>query len=204
MKQTIYILSAGIKQDDNGNWVSSDLQEDEKFAGAPGGKLRVIAAAYLYKDKRSKIITSGGQGCDKNIENTDHPNVSTILKEELVELGVKEEDIVEENKSGNTYSQLEELKKIINSNNLKRIRIITNTYHLPRVQAMIEHDGELKQMLQYGQIELLSAEEICIEHDSQKWKAIVEKAYESELIKKIIRLEQKGVEDIKNGVYKFK
>ena len=75
---------------------------------------------------------------------------------------------------------------------------------MPRVQAMIEHDGELKQMLQYGQIELLSAEEICIEHDSQKWKAIVEKAYESELIKKIIRLEQKGVEDIKNGVYKFK
>ena len=50
VKEAIVLLPAGIKQQD-GTWVSTDLSEADAKLGAPGGKLRVIAAAELMKEK---------------------------------------------------------------------------------------------------------------------------------------------------------
>ena len=68
IKKVIIILSAGIKKDKDGEWVSTDFIEPKNFAGSLGGKVRVIAASYIYKDNpKNFIIASGGYGFDKNI-----------------------------------------------------------------------------------------------------------------------------------------
>ena len=52
VKKAIVVLGAGIKQDKGGNWVSTDFVEVDNLASAPGGKARVLATSYVYKDNQ--------------------------------------------------------------------------------------------------------------------------------------------------------
>ncbi|MDD5554646.1 MAG: YdcF family protein, partial [Patescibacteria group bacterium] len=204
----IVVLSAGIKRDKSGKWVSTDLIEAENFAGAPGGKARVMAASYIYKENpESFIVASGGHGSDKNIIGVKHPRLSKILKRELEESGVPDGKIIEENKSRTTYQQLLELQKITVEKGIRNIIIISNRYHLPRIRAMIKYGpglNFLKKMLSDLNIKLISAENLLIKHRPGKWKKIIEKAYKSKDMIARIKLERKGVEQIKRGTYKFR
>lgn len=207
VKKAIVVLSAGIKQDKNDNWVSTDLAEPKNLASAPGGKARVIAASYIYKDNPENfIIASGGHGSDKNILGVKHPGLSKFLKKELIESGVPANKIIEESKSNTTYQQLLELQKIVVEKEIKNIIIISNRYHLPRVRAMIEYGPGLnifKKMFGDSDIKLKSAEDILIKHKPEKWKKIIDKVYESRDMIAKISLEKKGVGQIKKGTYSF-
>ena len=204
MNSILAILSAGIKQDKNGQWVSTDFSENDVLKSAPGGKLRVEAGAYLYKDNPIKIIAMGGVGGDKNIQGVNHPLISNILKRELEELGVKNNDIIQESKSINTYSQLQELMNIIRENNVEHVDIISSAYHLPRIKAMIENIQEFREFFNKNNLNLLSAENICIKYDEEKWQEIINNAYSSESMKKIRQHEDMGIKDLIDGKYKFK
>ena len=203
MNKAIAVLSAGIKQDKNGNWVSTDLLEDDQFRSAPGGKLRNQAAAYLYKQDRCKIITTGGVGSEQSIKDIPHPKISKILKDELIILGVLGEDIIEENKSEATYSQLWELGKLVLKLKIKNLNIISSNYHLSRIKVMLEYSKDLKELFATNRIKVFSAEQICLKYDKEKWAEKIKEAYESETMKKRIKLEEQGIEDIKNNKYKF-
>ncbi len=187
---------------ENGNWRTANFNECDKY-GALGDRLRVVAGAILYKNNYNLlIITSGGKGQLEKIPNA--PTVSEINKKELIKLGVHSKKIIEENKSNNTYQQLQNCKKIIKENNFNEIKIISNKYHLPRIKAMIAMDNELKKMVNAQKIELQSAENILLKYDSENWQNVIEKAYNSEEMKERIALEEKGVHDIEEGRYKFK
>ena len=202
-KTAIVILGGGLKKDADGRWRTTNYDESGDNFGVSGDRLRVVAANYLYKNNQEQlIIASGGKGQLKNIPGA--PAVSEVLKRELIELGVPEEKIIEENNSGNTYEQLKEIKKIISEKKLKNIIILSNGWHLPRIKEMLEQFEELKQIFDLTKVEFLSAEKICLEHDKEAWQEIIEKAYKSEMLKKRIELEQKGVQDIKEGRYKIK
>ncbi|MFA4941239.1 MAG: YdcF family protein [Patescibacteria group bacterium] len=206
-QKAIIILSAGIKKDKNGNWMSTGLVEEKNLSSASGGKARVIAASYIYKDDSENfIIASGGHGSDRNILGIKHPGLSKILKKELIESGVPANKIIEENKSNTTYQQLVELQKIIVEKEIKNIIIISNRYHLPRIQAMIEFGPDLnifKKMFRASDIELKSAEDVLIKYKPEKWKKIITKVYQSGGMVARIDLEKKGVEQIKKGTYSF-
>jgi hypothetical protein len=202
-KIAIVVLGGGMKKDANGRWRTTNYDEPGDNFGVSGDRLRVEAANYLYKNNQEQlIITSGGKGQFRDI--SDAPAVSGILKKELMELGVPEKNIIEENNSGNTYEQLKEIKKIIGEKKLKNISILSNDWHLPRIKEMLEQFEELKQIFDSTKLEFLSAEKICLEYDKEAWQEIIEKAYKSEGLKKRIELEQKGVQDIKEGRYKIK
>ncbi|PJA18396.1 MAG: hypothetical protein COX62_08760, partial [Deltaproteobacteria bacterium CG_4_10_14_0_2_um_filter_43_8] len=86
----IILLAAGIKQNQSGKWVSTDLSEEDDKLGAPGGKLRILAAAILVKENLNTfIITGGGKGKDI-AEGTSNkrPLLAEILRDELIAEGV--------------------------------------------------------------------------------------------------------------------
>jgi len=202
----IVILGGGLIKDKNGEWHTTHFSKGGDNFGALGDRLRVMAGAHLYKHNLDAfVIASGGKGQYR--DNPDVPSVSSVVKKELIEHGVPEERIVEENKSNNTYEQLLELKKIKGLKNLKNIIIISNNWHLPRIKAMIHniHGLDLlKEMYNNSIIKIKSAESILIKFDSNKWKIKLQRIYESDAMKKRIKLEKQGVKQIKEGTYNFR
>jgi len=197
-KSAIVILGGGLVKDKHGKWHTTNFDEKDKF-GALGDRFRVKAGSYLYKKNTNQfIIVLGGKGQFKNIKNI--PLISEIIKKELEELGVPPKNIIIETRSGNTFEQLQELKKIIKKQQLEEAVVISNEYHLPRIQVMIDQDKELKNS---AKIKLQSAEEIVTRYEPEQAEKI-EFVYSSKSMQERIVLEQKGVQDIKDGKYKFK
>ena len=194
------VLGGGLVKENN-KWRTTRFDEGDNF-GALGDRLRVDAAYVLYnKNSSLTIIPSCGKGQYKDIP--DAPTVAEVIKQELMAMGVPEAAIEKEEESGNTWQQLQELKKIIVKNGFDKMYMLSNRSHLPRVRAMIEVDGELNALLKKDMIELVSAEEVLIEHDAYKWKNDIDAAYQSEAMQKRIALEEQGVRQIKNGTYKL-
>ena len=53
------------------------------------------------------------------------------------------------------------------------------------------------------EVELVSAEDVLIEHNPEEWKEIIDSAYKSEEMKKRIKQEEEGVSQIIEGTYKL-
>lgn len=201
---TVVVLGGSLKKEKE-KWRTTHFDEGDNFGGL-GDRLRVVAAYYLYKkNPNTPIITIGGRGKLEGV--TDAPAVSEVIKEELIDFGVPEEKIVTETKSGNTLEGLIALQEIILKENYARSTVISNEYHVPRIKVMIECSDKLStllNMLSLGTLNLLSAESVCLDNEKTKWESLIQNAYQSELIKKRIRLETQGVEDIKKGRYVLK
>ena len=197
----IIVLGGGPKQDSKGVWRTSNLDESVALNGA-GDRLRVEAAALLFAENpKLLIIASGGRGELRKVSGA--PAISEIVKRDLKELGVAESNIEEENQSNNTYEQLQALKNLLSERGWRVVKIISNEYHLPRVQAFIESDSELKSWHAAGKIVLGSAEEILISRQPERWKEKITRAYASPAMKTRVASEQKGISAIKSGKYKL-
>jgi len=198
-KTIIIILGGGLTRDKDGKWRTTNFNEKGDSFGAVGDRLRVIAGSCLRKNNpNSLIIASGGKGQYEN--KIDTPNISEIIKNELIELDIPAKNIILETNSGNTYQQLKEIQKIITKLDSQQAIIISNKYHLPRIRAMIKYNKNLKNL---SMILLQSAEEILIKHKPKQWRAIIESAYKSGAMKKRIALEVRGVKQIKEGIYNY-
>ena len=195
--EVIIVLGGWFVQEPDGNWRTTNFKEAGDNLGMTGDRVRVVAASFLGKKyPKLKIMVSGSSGRLSHIE--DCPTLSAVLKKELIELGVNPENIIEEEKSTGTYQQLKNSLTIIQGLGLGRIGIVSNEYHLPRIRAFLEHVPHSNLW-----IELISAENIAIDNDPEYWKKEIENAYTSTDMKKRISLEQKGVQDLKDGKYKF-
>jgi len=205
IKTGIFVLG-GWLTNDNGKWRTVNYLEKIKAkesGGLYGDRLRVIAASYLYyQNPEIEIIVSGGKGQLAGIKNI--PNVAEVMRYELIELKVPSKNILLETKSGNTYEQLAELKKIVNKLKLDNVIILSNQYHLSRIKAMIKYLSELKPLLKITKIQFKSAEEICLKHDKNKWQTLINKANKSKQMRETIKLEKQGIKQIKNGTYNLK
>ncbi len=202
--EAIAVISASIKRDTAGRWVNTDLTEEDNARGAPGGKLRVVAAAILAKRyPEAMIIASGGRGYDLP-EGTpeDRPALAEILRDELADYGVSPDKVILETASNSTYQQIGELERVIGEKQLKKILLVTNRYHLPRLKAMI--DMKFPDLGKHASLELVSAEEVLILEDPHRWAGSIETAYQSEYMLARMANEQRGVEQICSGTYQFR
>ena len=87
-----------------------------------------------------------------------HPEkILKVIKDELIELGVKPEDIVCEKSSGSTFEQLLELGDIAGKESLEALTIITNEYHLPRVKALVQYNQILTKAFSHCRLVFKSA-----------------------------------------------
>lgn len=204
MKKIIFVLGGGIKKEPNGRWHSTSYSDAGDKFGLDGHRLRLEAAALLWKDEpESVIVVSGGKGQLAIIPGA--PTVSSVMKDELVSMGVPEEAIIEENRSANTFENLKFMaEKVMELGGAEHVVIISNDYHLPRIKTMIEINHELKAFASSVFLEFSAAEDVLLGHDSKSWKEIIEKARASDAYKKRVELEKKGVEDIKSGRYQYK
>lgn len=82
------------------------------------------------------FITSGGQGSDEVIAE------STSMKNYLLSQGIKEDYIIEENKSTNTFENMQFSKKIIDEiNSNAHVAYATNNYHVFRSGIQAKRNG---------------------------------------------------------------
>lgn len=188
---TILILGGLLRKKPDNTWRTGNFNY-----------LRILAGYHLYKklSKTNKInlVVSGGKGIYKHIPGI--PTVSSVMKKELIKLGLKPKEINEENKSGTTYQELMWLSKSYKKN-WGIILIVSNSYHLPRIKTMLNKINKIKKLKKVAK--LISAEKIMSEYGI-KWNKKIEKMYTTDTMKKIIEMEKRGIADTKSGKYKFK
>ena len=201
----IAVFGGSLAKDPNGKWRTTNFDEGDKF-GCLGDRLRVIAAHKLYKAGSSNLLIIASGSNERIDPDGAAPAVAEILKNELIELGVEPAKILEDKKSTGTYQQLEKLEKLSAKLNLKSVAILSNEWHLPRIQAMIEYGyalADLKKMFEAKKLVLVSAEKVLLGYDRAHWEKMISHAYESDAMKQRIKLEEKGIKQIKSGTYKF-
>lgn len=196
MKRAIVLLGGAVICDAD-VWRTARLDEGDGRA-VTGDYLRVAAVACLYKRyPGSTCILSGGS------VKYNAPTVAYVNKQELLRDGVPEESIRLEERSLNTWQQLQSLNTLIPDGRVDHVLIVSNTWHLPRVCAMILRDQYLSSLLQKGVIELVGAEEVLTQYDAFTWKQMLEDWYASPGLRARIELEERGISDLRSGNYRF-
>ena len=190
----LYVLGGWPRPDRDGVWRSS-LFED----GGVGDRLRVEAAAMLYRAHRQRIIVTGGKGKLAHVAGA--PASAAVMRRELVELGIPSDDVFEELASGNTCEQLQFIKTALTQFPVAHLRIVSNRYHLARIGAFLNDDALLREWCAARRIEAEAAEEILLQHDRPRWYRMIAEAYSSQAMLERIEQEARGVQAIRAGTY---
>lgn len=205
-ERIVVVLGGALAKGKNGNWRTTNFEVGDNF-GICGGRLRIVAAGLLYKNKPDQlIIASGGKGQLKN-SLPKNITIAKVMENELIKAGIPKKNIIREEKSNNTFGQLEEIQKIIKTGKFKNILVISNRYHLPRLKAMLKYVPKLrwlKRMHEAKSLKIKSAENIAIKYQPKLWRRFIKAAYKSDAMKERIALERRGTRDIKVGVYHLK
>lgn len=200
-KKAITVLSGGLNRGGKFGWQSSAFNEPADVS-VPGSYVRMAAAACLWhRGQSAVVVTLGGRG-EANEVLPPGLSFSTIMREELKELGVPESMILEENQSGTTHQQLVAIARLSIEKNWSEIYLVSNRYHLPRVRAMVEHLESLSHLRSVTTY--VSAEETILEVEPEKWRGQIEAAYDSTEFARLIEAERRGVTQVVNGTYKYR
>ncbi|WP_309864162.1 YdcF family protein [Bacillus sp. SLBN-46] len=96
---------------------------------------RIKAAAnYLKENKDTIIIASGGKGPGEDISEAE------CIKRELIKLGISESRILLENRSTDTYENINYSRKLIPKNAQSGL-VVTNTFHIYRAVSIASDQG---------------------------------------------------------------
>lgn len=99
---------------------------------------RLIDAVRLYqKGKAKKILFTGGSG----LLFEDTYKEADLAKIILLDLGVKEEDILLESNSRNTWENATETKPILEKEKVKSILLVTSAFHMKRALGCFSKMG---------------------------------------------------------------
>lgn len=102
---------------------------------------RFIQTALLYKKGNIKrILVSGGQN---GVIKEDDFSEAAFIKNKLIDLGIKAEDILIEEASKNTIENAKFCKQILQQNELdnKTIVLITSAFHMQRARYIFEQQS---------------------------------------------------------------
>lgn len=92
------------------------------------------ALAYAVENPHVKLVVSGGQGPDEDIEE------AVVMKNFLLENGITEDRIIVENQSTSTYENLLFSQELL-PDDVDSITIITSDYHLYRAKSLASKLG---------------------------------------------------------------
>ena len=118
-------------------FVGFETKTKQGFYG--GASDRFIQAVRLYKlGHLKKILITGGSG---SIWRQQYKEAD-FVKEQLIQMGVPEEDVLSENKSRNTFENATNTKKMLDSMQLKgSFLLITSAMHMKRSQQVFTKAG---------------------------------------------------------------
>jgi hypothetical protein len=208
----IFVLNGEVVKKPNNirrPFQSTSFASSDNF-GMLGGKARVIAAAEVGKYfSHTKIVATSHS---LNPERSKEPTLAQVMANELEHYGIPENQIVLEEKSTSTLTTIVEMIKLAKENNWVHLGIISNDYHLPRVQAMYKHiqelindDDALKEALQFCHqndlsISFIAAEDI-LPHKSTHYIELIRQVQQSQEYLKRIESEKIGLEKIEGHAY---
>ena len=113
--------------------LGAQVKED----GTPSVALerRLTAALESYREKPQVIIVCGGQGGNEPRAEGD------VMRDGLLEKGVRPEDVVAETASFNTRENLVYARAIMEHRGLSQALIVTSDYHVARALALCRQTG---------------------------------------------------------------
>lgn len=199
----LVVLAAGMTRVSSG-WASTDLTEKDSLSGAPGGRLRVVAASVLAKKyPNATVVASGGKGYDVPPgARDDRPLLADMMSNELVEQGVSAARVLRESSSNTTFQQVEQLEQLLAKHHWRNVWLITNQWHVPRVRALI--DVKFPGIAVREDIRVISAEDVLCEDDAARWAGLCEAAYASSFLKQRVVQEAAGIRQIYDGTYIYR
>lgn len=185
----IFILGGFLRKRSDGSYGSDRISY-----------MRILAGYYLYKklaeNNKVELIVSGGKGIYKGIRGI--PPVATVMRQELVELGISSKEI-KVDKTDFTYPELIWLKKYIVGKKTETF-IISSAYHFPRIKTMFNLLPDLNKLK--TMVKLVPAEKIVLK-SSKKMGSEINNYIKGPEMKKLLVSEKKGIKDLKSGKYKF-
>ena len=200
MKMILSVLSGDI-WNDNGVWRTNDMDvRYGKAVRAIVDSFRIPAAAARvqgFKKGEATVFVQGG------LADATYPSLASVMKRELMELGVLEAQIESEEQSQTTYQQLFLLQDRVAKEQSVDVEILSSEWHLPRVQAMLECVPGLA-ALHARNPHCVAAEEILLRADPVQWEKRIKAVRTCQDIRARTALEQEGVAQIRNGTYRFR
>ena len=195
---TLISILGGAIWNNHDLWQTNGLNDPGDHNGVTNDHFRVLAGASLYKrnPKHTTLFVQGGLAKDLR------PSIASVIKEELKAFDVPEDHIVLEERSVSTFSQLFELKLFTIKQKPMRLLIISNEWHLPRIEAMIKWIPELHELAELNP-QSCAAEEILLQDSEKDWRIIIETARRREDIVARIVKEQQGVAQLQAGTYRY-
>ena len=209
----VIVLCGGIEKR-NGKYYAAGYKENDGF-GMLGGYMRLMTALILYLQNKTHhiLFTTGITPKDIARFGKNVPSEGMIYASQfLIELHTIKKHrykaspppiIIVEEKSTTTLENIRDSFDIILKNKWRRIAIITNHYHLPRVKALYVYISKMQKRVQTVQVSFLDAEKIMKTFNPLKYTKLIDAAYKSRIAKKRITNEHKGLSDLKNGKYKI-
>jgi len=208
LPEAVFILSGGIKKTGEGKFKTLSYSDEDVHGFVTGGKARVVGAAELAKVfPEMKMVTTSA------IE-PDFPSHARVMADELIKRETPEDQVILEEKSIDTITELMEMIKMSVRENWKKITILTSDYHIPRTKEMFRQLGSLVKdedpefdaaLIKFKEanieINFVSAEEI-LETTGHHFKSLIDKVRLTEGYKKRLEAEERGLEDLKSGRYK--
>jgi uncharacterized SAM-binding protein YcdF (DUF218 family) len=104
---------------------------------APDSVYRCLRAAELYRQRRLPVLVSGGEADP----NGPWPAVAPPMRDFLITLGVRPEDLIVEDASRTTYENAVACQRLLAERGLNRVVLVTDAHHLWRSVACFRRQG---------------------------------------------------------------
>ena len=132
----VYYMETHLPQEIPGEAIivlGAQVKED----GTPSVALqrRLTAALESYEEAPRTLIVCGAQGANEPRAEGD------VMRDWLLERGVREEDVVAETASFNTRENLLNAKAIMQERGLSQALVVTSDYHVARALALCRQVG---------------------------------------------------------------
>ncbi|HEX4103913.1 MAG TPA: YdcF family protein [Candidatus Paceibacterota bacterium] len=132
-------------------------------------KMRAIGALELFEKGKVKKIIISGSGHQKDLP-TD-TSIAEVMKHYLLTHGIPENAILTEGTSVNTSEGIENVLALLDQEDIKKILLETNEYHLPRARQLFENILK-KHGLEIELADSVSAEELLKERSPHYEKLV--------------------------------
>jgi hypothetical protein len=181
-----------------------------------GGKARMLAAVEAAKLFPETTIVANSY----NRFNADEPTMAAVSRQELLRRGVPDSQIMLEEESFSTFTELTELMKLAVQNNWTKVSIITSDYHIPRTAEMMnqltsldkiapaEHIQEADEAMEAlstfnkrgGRVAFIAAEDI-LRLVSHRYGEYLDNVKQTSSYNDTLESEARGLAHLKSGNY---
>lgn len=181
---------------------------DETDYGIIGDSLRGEAVNFLYwrsPSDTSVIVLGGVTPLHKS--KPDAPHLSTVIKQELIALGVPSSAIEELDIDPDcgTYMQLLHLSRTLAQQpQVTKVEMIANQWQIPRIRSMVLFGEDLDGLRRENPfVQIFAAEDVVVGRDPSQWREKIVDAYRTPAMRETIKRELKGAFMVAEGTYQY-